>query len=151
MRAAGTGTCARMAVMHAKGQLPLHTDFVHQSIIGSEFVGRVERVIDVQLPEQIQLELPALLRECARMGKDDERDSRVNTCGSDSSHNTSAGAAADHDNDGGSDRVKTYKAIVPSIKGSAYITGYSIHVLDATDPFTDGFTVGDIWGGDAVR
>lgn len=37
----GTGTSARMAALHARGQLNLNEDFVHQSIIGSEFIGRL--------------------------------------------------------------------------------------------------------------
>lgn len=39
--ACGTGTCARMAVMHAKGQLALGEDFVHESILGTTFTGRL--------------------------------------------------------------------------------------------------------------
>lgn len=38
----GTGTSARMAQLHAKGQLKTGADFVHESIIGSKFRGRVE-------------------------------------------------------------------------------------------------------------
>ncbi|QZE26114.1 proline racemase family protein [Brevibacterium casei] len=37
----GTGTSARMAQLHARGQLPLETDFVNESYIGSRFVGRL--------------------------------------------------------------------------------------------------------------
>jgi proline racemase len=37
----GTGTSARMAALHARGQLGLNEDFIHQSIIGSEFTGRL--------------------------------------------------------------------------------------------------------------
>ena len=37
----GTGTCARMAVLHAKGELPLGTCFEHESITGEVFVGRL--------------------------------------------------------------------------------------------------------------
>ncbi|WP_282692364.1 proline racemase family protein [Streptomyces sp. CC208A] len=37
----GTGTSARMAQLHARGQLPLHTDFVNESFIGTEFTGRL--------------------------------------------------------------------------------------------------------------
>jgi proline racemase len=37
----GTGTCARMAALHARGQLRIGEDFVHRSIIDSEFVGRL--------------------------------------------------------------------------------------------------------------
>ncbi|MFU8850225.1 proline racemase family protein [Micromonospora sp. SL1-18] len=37
----GTGTSARMAQLHARGELPLNTDFVNESIIGSRFVGRL--------------------------------------------------------------------------------------------------------------
>jgi 4-hydroxyproline epimerase len=38
----GTGTSARMAQLHAKGRLKSGDDFVHESIIGSLFKGRVE-------------------------------------------------------------------------------------------------------------
>lgn len=42
----GTGTSARMAQLHARGELPLHTDFVNESFIGTKFVGRlVEEVM----------------------------------------------------------------------------------------------------------
>jgi proline racemase len=37
----GTGTCAKMAVLHAKGELPLHRDFVHEGILGTTFTGRL--------------------------------------------------------------------------------------------------------------
>ncbi|MEV5000629.1 proline racemase family protein [Nocardioides sp. LML1-1-1.1] len=40
----GTGTSARMAQLHARGELPLDTDFVNESFIGTSFTGRlVER------------------------------------------------------------------------------------------------------------
>jgi proline racemase len=40
----GTGTSARMAQLHARGELALGTDFVNESLIGTRFVGRlVER------------------------------------------------------------------------------------------------------------
>ncbi|TDS17074.1 proline racemase [Maribacter caenipelagi] len=38
----GTGTSARMAQWHAKGYLGVGEDFIHESYIGSQFVGRVE-------------------------------------------------------------------------------------------------------------
>ncbi len=41
--------------------------------------------------------------------------------------------------------VGPYRAIVPSITGQAWITGFARYVVDPTDPFPDGFTVGDIW------
>jgi proline racemase len=37
----GTGTSARMAQLHARGELGLHTDFVNESFIGSTFTGRL--------------------------------------------------------------------------------------------------------------
>ncbi len=37
----GTGTSARMAQLHARGELPLDTDFVNESFIGSTFTGRL--------------------------------------------------------------------------------------------------------------
>ena len=38
----GTGTSARMAQWTAKGKLQVGDTFVHESIIGSQFVGRIE-------------------------------------------------------------------------------------------------------------
>jgi proline racemase len=37
----GTGTSARMAALHARGELALNTDFVNESFIGTTFVGRL--------------------------------------------------------------------------------------------------------------
>jgi proline racemase len=37
----GTGTCARMAALYARGQLRLHEDFVHEGILGTVFTGRL--------------------------------------------------------------------------------------------------------------
>jgi proline racemase len=37
----GTGTSARMAQLHARGELPLHTEFVNESFIGTRFTGRL--------------------------------------------------------------------------------------------------------------
>jgi len=37
----GTGTSARMAQLHARGELSLDTDFVNESFIGTTFVGRL--------------------------------------------------------------------------------------------------------------
>ncbi len=37
----GTGTCARLAIMHARGQLKTGERFVHESIIGTKFTGEV--------------------------------------------------------------------------------------------------------------
>jgi len=85
----GTGTCAKMAALWARGQLPMERDFVHEGILGTTFTGR-------------------LLRETT---------------------------------------VGEYRAVIPSIRGTAWITGTAQYVVDADDPFPDGFTVGDIWGG----
>ncbi|WP_255946959.1 proline racemase family protein [Streptomyces odontomachi] len=37
----GTGTCARMAQLYARGELPLGTEFVNESFIGTRFTGRL--------------------------------------------------------------------------------------------------------------
>jgi proline racemase len=85
----GTGTCAKMAALHAKGQLRLNDPFHHEGILGTIFTGR-------------------LVAETT-MGP--------------------------------------YRAVVPEITGRAWITGFAQYVVDADDPFPEGFTVGDIWGG----
>lgn len=83
----GTGTCAKMAVLHAKGRLGIGEDFRHEGILGTVFTGRLEAE--------------------ARVG----------------------------------DRA----AVVPTITGTAWITGFASYVVDPSDPFPEGFTVGDLW------
>jgi proline racemase len=47
----GTGTSARMAQLHARGELDLDTDFVNESFIGTRFVGRlVEQTTVADIP-----------------------------------------------------------------------------------------------------
>ncbi|UCF16569.1 MAG: proline racemase family protein, partial [Phycisphaerales bacterium] len=86
----GTGTCARMAALYARGELGLHEPFRHAGILGTVFTGELIREVDI-------------------------------------------GSA--------------YPAVVPTISGRAWITGTANYVLDPDDPFPQGFTVGDIWGG----
>jgi proline racemase len=83
----GTGTCAKMATLHARGELGLNTDFNHEGILGTLFTGR-------------------LIEE------------------------TQAGP---------------YQAVVPTLGGTAWITALNQFVVDPSDPFPNGYTVGDIW------
>lgn len=39
----GTGTSARLAQLYAKGKLEVGEEFIHESFIGSKFIGRVEK------------------------------------------------------------------------------------------------------------
>jgi proline racemase len=43
----GTGTSARMAQLHARGELALDTDFVNESFIGTRFIGRLVEQTEV--------------------------------------------------------------------------------------------------------
>src|SRR4030095_2216895 len=43
----GTGTSARMAQWYAKGKLRKGDEFIHESIIGSKFIGRIEEETNV--------------------------------------------------------------------------------------------------------
>ncbi len=83
----GTGTCAKMAVLHAKGQLTRGQPFHHESVLGTLFTGEIVDEVTV------------------------------------------------------GDRT----AIVPTLSGQGWITGFGQYVMDPTDPFQQGFTVGDIW------
>ncbi len=83
----GTGTCAKMAVLHAKRRLGIGEDFRHEGILDTVFTGRLE----------------------------EER------------------------------LVGERAAVVPSITGTAWITGFASYVVDPSDPFPEGFTVGDLW------
>jgi len=44
----GTGTSARLAQLYAKGDLKKGEDFIHESFIGSKFIGRVEEVTTIE-------------------------------------------------------------------------------------------------------
>jgi proline racemase len=83
----GTGTCARMATLHAKGKLGLQQDFRHEGILGTVFTGRLI----------------------------------------------------------GETKVGNYNAVIPTLSGTAWITGFAQYVVDSDDPYPNGFTVGDIW------
>ena len=86
----GTGTCAKMASLYAKGELSLGQPFRHQGILDTVFVGELVRVAEMDTP---------------------------------------------------------YPAVVPTLKGRAWITGTANYMLADDDPFPEGFIVGDIWGG----
>ena len=83
----GTGTCAKMAVLHARGQLAVGQDYVNAGPLGTTFTGRIT----------------------------------------------------------GETQVGPYPAILPTLSGQGWITGTSQYMLDPTDPFQTGFTIGDIW------
>ncbi len=83
----GTGTCAKMAVLHARGQLDVGQDYVNAGPLGTTFTGRI-------------------LEET---------------------------------------RVGPYQAIVPALSGQGWIYGLSSYTLDPSDPFPEGYTVGDMW------
>lgn len=83
----GTATCARMAVLHARGMLKPGEPFVNAGPLGTTFNGVIEDVT----------------------------------------------------------QVGPHPAIIPSLAGQAWIYGTSQYRLDPTDPFAEGFTVGDIW------
>ena len=44
----GTGTSSRLAQLHAKGKLKKGEDFIHESYIGSTFVGRIEAETNIK-------------------------------------------------------------------------------------------------------
>lgn len=79
----GTGTSARMAQWFAKGKLKQGDTFIHKSIIGSVFKGKVESTT----------------------------------------------------------QVGRYQGLIPSIEGSARVTGYNKLILDPEDPYVKGFQV----------
>jgi proline racemase len=87
--ATGTGLCARMAVLHSRGQMRAGDTMTHASIIGSTFDGRIV----------------------------------------------------------GETLVAGRPAIVPSVRGSAWITGVSQVFVDPSDPFPEGYVLGDTWPG----
>ncbi|MGW2328600.1 proline racemase family protein [Streptomyces sp. NPDC001700] len=53
----GTGTCGRMAALHARGDLPLDTPFVHESMLGTTFTGTLRGTARVGPYEAV---LPAI-------------------------------------------------------------------------------------------
>jgi proline racemase len=84
----GTGTCARLAVLHARGQIQIGETLVHSSIIGSKFESRII----------------------------------------------------------GTTKVGGRPAILPAVRGRAWITGFHTYRLDPSDPYPEGYVVADTWG-----
>ena len=84
----GTGTCAKMAVLHARGLLEVEQDYVNAGPLGTTFTGRI-------------------IKETT---------------------------------------VGPHRAIVPALSGQGWITGTANWGIDPSDPFPQGFTIGDIWG-----
>jgi len=54
----GTGTSARMAQLFTKGKLKLGDTFVHESYIGSQFVGKIEQLVTLSSANK---KIPAIL------------------------------------------------------------------------------------------
>lgn len=46
----------------------------------------------------------------------------------------------------GETHVGEHKAVLPTISGRGWITGFHQFVVDSDDPFPTGYTLGDIWG-----
>ena len=42
-------------------------------------------------------------------------------------------------------------AVVPAIRGTAWITGFTQVVVDPTDPFPEGYLLSDTWPGDDTQ
>jgi len=91
--ATGTGLSARMAALHARGELRVGDAMTHASVLGSTFDGRIV------------------------------------------SETTVGGRPA----------------IVPAIRGSAWITGITQVLVDPTDPFPEGYLLSDTWPGPDVQ
>ena len=49
----GTGTSARMAQLYAKGKLKLGDYFIHESFIGSKFIGQIEKETTLDVKKAI--------------------------------------------------------------------------------------------------
>jgi proline racemase len=47
--------------------------------------------------------------------------------------------------------VGDHPAIVPAIRGSAWITGFTQVLLDPSDPFPEGYLLSDTWPGEDVQ
>ncbi len=57
----GTGTSARMAQLFTKGQLSLGDSFVHESYIGSQFIGKIEGVVEIEVEgEKVPAIMPSI-------------------------------------------------------------------------------------------
>lgn len=85
----GTGCSARLAVLHARGEIAIGEPFAGISILGTRFDARIERETDL----------------------------------------------------GG------HRAIVPSIRGRAWVTETRQLHLDPSDPFPRGYRLSDTWPG----
>jgi len=63
----GTGTSARMAQLFAKGKLVLGDNYVHESYIGSQFVGKIEDVIEIETEKGFVLAIKPSIQGWAKV------------------------------------------------------------------------------------
>ena len=56
----GTGTCARMATLYARGRLSLNRPFRHEGILGTIFTGELIREIDLGVGAPYPAVVPTL-------------------------------------------------------------------------------------------
>jgi proline racemase len=95
----GTGTCAKMALLHRRGELAVGRTFVNEGLLGTTFEGRIVEETTVGDPSNPRL----------RSGQ----------------------AGSGH----------CLPAIVPEIRGTAYLTGLHRFVVTPGDPFPEGFLI----------
>ena len=95
----GTGTCAKMALLHRRGELAVGQTFVNEGLLGATFEGRIVEETTVGDPSNPRL----------RSGQ----------------------AGSGH----------CLPAIVPEIRGTAYLTGLHRFVVTPGDPFPEGFLI----------
>lgn len=53
----GTGTCARLALLHARGDVKLGEDFIHESIIGTRFSGKIFATGSIKAIPSVSVEI----------------------------------------------------------------------------------------------
>ena len=68
----GTGTSARLAVLHAQGRIAVGETFVHESVIGAEFTSRIDKVTRVGSYDAIvpRIAGQAFITEISQVGLD---------------------------------------------------------------------------------
>lgn len=68
----GTGTSARLAVLKAKGLIDVNEQFIHESVIGAKFGGRIDRMTTVGSYEAVvpRISGQAFITEISQVGLD---------------------------------------------------------------------------------
>eukprot|EP00615_Pteridomonas_danica_P013029 CAMPEP_0114344556 /NCGR_PEP_ID=MMETSP0101-20121206/11515_1 /TAXON_ID=38822 ORGANISM="Pteridomonas danica, Strain PT" /NCGR_SAMPLE_ID=MMETSP0101 /ASSEMBLY_ACC=CAM_ASM_000211 /LENGTH=143 /DNA_ID=CAMNT_0001479977 /DNA_START=765 /DNA_END=1196 /DNA_ORIENTATION=+ len=134
----GTGTCAVMTSLWAKGKLDIGERFVHEGILGTSFIGCLEKEVSLKATQ-------CYLTNSEKDSENNEDSQEKKRKKVEELPSTSTSTSPSTSTSCMYSEGEEIRAVIPTISGQAWITQHCQIVIDPSDPFQEGYTVGDIW------